>query len=95
MTNFMTLAERLAQINAESKAWVAEDPENRWASGLVDDLAHWAQYGITTAEGLDHYLLVTDAYENSKAAGWRRDWSELNVMTNAELEEIISIQSKQ
>lgn len=50
-----TLAERLAQINAEAKEWMKNHPGG-WASGLTDDLAHWAEYGITTAAQLDAYL---------------------------------------
>jgi len=51
----MTLAERLAEINAEAQAFRDANPGN-WASGLVSDLKHWERYGITTAEGLDDYL---------------------------------------
>jgi len=52
----MTLAEYLTALNNITKEWVAEDPENRWAGLLTEDLDHWAEYEITTAWGLALYL---------------------------------------
>lgn len=34
--------------------------------GLVDDLDHWAGYGVTTATGLADYLQATFEYEMEK-----------------------------
>ena len=51
----MTLLERLNQINAEQIAFMAQHPQN-WAGLLTTDLNHWAQYGVYTAEQLDHCL---------------------------------------
>lgn len=45
-----TLAEHLAEQNARDRAWAAEDPKNRWASQITEDLAYWAEVGITTVE---------------------------------------------
>ena len=87
MKNTNDLAAALATRNAKTLAWVAEDPSNRWAMTLVEDLAHWAEVGVTTAAELEHYLLATEAYESCRAAhGYKPDWSGLMAMTNAELE---------
>ncbi len=63
----VSLAEYLAMFNANCAEWVAAGP-NRWSSGLTDDLAHWAEYGITTAEQLGAYLDAECAKEARKAA---------------------------
>lgn len=43
-------------MNAESAAWVAEDPDNRFAGELCNDPAHWAEYGVTTVAELEAYF---------------------------------------
>jgi hypothetical protein len=43
--------------NAKTAAWVAEDPENRWAGYVVEDLAHWAEYNIHTVAEYEQYML--------------------------------------
>jgi hypothetical protein len=32
----------------KTEAWVAEDPQNRWATTCVNDIAHWREYGISS-----------------------------------------------
>ena len=39
--------------NIKTKAWVAEDPKNRWAGLYPEDEAHWVERGITTLEALE------------------------------------------
>lgn len=51
----MTLKDRLDQINQEARDFMAANP-GAWSSGLVDDIDHWASYGIFIAEQLDDYL---------------------------------------
>lgn len=53
MTDLLTY---IKTLNAETLAWVAEDSANRWAGTLVEDLDHWAGYGITTPSHLKRYL---------------------------------------
>ena len=45
-----SLQQHLKELNEKDRAWVAQDPEKRWASGVIEDLSHWAEYGITTVE---------------------------------------------
>lgn len=44
------LADYIKAENDKTRAWVAEDPENRWATTWVEDLSFWAEMGITTVE---------------------------------------------
>ena len=62
----MTLAEFLAAKNAEKLAWVAEDPDNRLAGLLTEDLTHWAEIGIHTVEQYRRYDLETFIWEMYK-----------------------------
>jgi hypothetical protein len=82
----MTLTDRLNQLNKETLDWVNEDPTNRFAGTLTTDLAHWKSYGITTAEELNHYLLVSDVYETTKEKwGYKPSWKELMQMSEEDL----------
>ena len=58
----MTLAERLAQINADAKKYM-EDHPGSWCSGLTSDLDHWAGYNVYTAKELDDYLYAVEDHE--------------------------------
>lgn len=90
------LADALASRNAATLAWVAEDPSNRWAMTLVEDLAHWAEVGVTTAAELTHYLLVVDAFESHRSAwGSKPSWSTLMGMSDTELERDIELNCEQ
>lgn len=51
----MTASERAQQINAESRAYMAANP-GVWIGELAEDVEHWAEYGIFTADQLDAYL---------------------------------------
>jgi hypothetical protein len=85
----MTLAEYLAEKNAKAAAWVAEDPDNRWAGTLTEDLAHWAEYGVTTADELERHLLVGEIWDIYKSInGIRPRWINFNEMSDAELREM-------
>lgn len=50
-----SLAQYLADRNAATLAWVAEDPANRWAGTYTEDLAHWAEIGVLTVRDLLRY----------------------------------------
>lgn len=83
----MTLAEFLAAKNAETLAWIAEDPDNRWAGLLTEDLAHWAEIGIHTVAQYRRYDLETLVWEMYKdAMGFRPRHMDFKSMTDEELE---------
>jgi len=92
----MTLAEHLAALNAKTLAWIAEDPDNRWAGLIVEDLAHWAEMGIHTVEQYKRYdleTLVWDMYKD--AVGIRPRHLDFKSMSDAELETLANYLGKQ
>ena len=65
------MQELMAHIKAENiktKAWVAEDPKNRWAGLYPEDEAHWQERGITTLEALERDELECYIYDAHKTA---------------------------
>jgi len=52
----MTLLEKIQAMNAEKIAWVNEDPSNRCAGLLTEDLQHWEEYEVYTLEDLEYYF---------------------------------------
>ena len=54
--------------NIKTKAWVAEDPKNRWAGLYPEDEAHWVERGITTLEALERDELECYIYDAHKTA---------------------------
>ena len=83
------LVKHIEALNAETLAWVAEDPSNRWAGTLTTDLDHWNEYGVYTVEDLECYLLVnciSDMYKSLN--GFRpRAWN-FDEMSLEELQEV-------
>jgi hypothetical protein len=58
----------LQRLNAKSRAWVAEDPANRWAGILTEDIAYWAKSDITSVADLDEMQAAEDEKERRKAS---------------------------
>lgn len=77
----MTASQRAAEINARY-------PNNGFK--LVEDEAHWAAYGIHTAEELDHYLAV-ECYVNlyKSTHGIKPRWMDFSRMATDEVEALI------
>lgn len=61
-----TLIAHLEELNANTEAWVAEDPSNRWAGLYMTDLDCWAEMGVHTVEDFKRYELETYVYETTK-----------------------------
>ena len=86
--NHAALLAHIQAKNANTLAWVAEDPKNRCAFTIVEDLDHWTQDGIHTPEAFEHYMLATAAYDAHKDAyGFKPDWREVNALSDSELQE--------
>lgn len=64
----MDLSTYISEKNAKTKAWVAEDPKNRWAGLLSEDMFHWAEQGITTVEDFKRWELETYIWDTYKDA---------------------------
>lgn len=62
------LVAHLRDIRIKTEAWVAEDPDNRWACCCVEDIEHWRSYGITSVAQFDEYQALCDAKEDRKNA---------------------------
>lgn len=62
----MTATERAAELNEKTRAWIAEDPENRGAFLIVEDEAHWASQGVHTGMDLERFRAasaLSDTYK--------------------------------
>ena len=65
------MQELMAHIKAENiktKAWVAEDPKNRWAGLYPEDEATWVERGITNMVDFERDELATYIYDAHKDA---------------------------
>lgn len=81
-----SLATYLANLNAATLAWIAEDPDNRWAGLITEDLSHWAEMGIYTVEQYQRYDLETLVWDMYKDAhGIRPRHLDLKAMSLEEL----------
>lgn len=83
----MTLAQYLAQRNAETLAWIAEDPSNRWAGLIVEDLAHWAEQGVLTVRDFQRHDLICTIWDLYRdVTGMRPRHMDFDSMSFEELE---------
>lgn len=83
----MTLAQYIAQRNAETLAWIAEDPSNRWAGLIVEDLAHWAEQGILTVRDFQRHDLICTIWDLYRdVTGMRPRHMDFDSMSFEELE---------
>jgi hypothetical protein len=92
----MTLAAHLAALNAKTLAWIAEDPANRWAGLLTEDLTHWAEMGIHTVADFERYELETLVWDMYKdATGIRPRHLNLKSMSLEELQDLVNYCGRQ
>ena len=83
------LKNHIVAINDKARAWVAEDPENRCASILVEDVDFWAEGGITTPEQFDRDMLLgTYSDVHKMVRGYRPRWS-MEGVSNEEIQDEI------
>jgi hypothetical protein len=89
----MTLAQYIAERNAETLAWIAEDPSNRWAGLIVQDLAHWAEQGILTVRDFQRHDLICTIWDLYRdVTGMRPRHMDFDSMSFDELQaEVISL----
>lgn len=89
----MTLAQYIADRNAETLAWIAEDPSNRWAGLIVEDLAHWAEQGILTVRDFQRHDLICTIWDLYRdVTGMRPRHMDFDSMSFEELQaEIVSL----
>ena len=82
----MSLAAHLANLNAKTLAWIAEDPDNRWAGLYVEDLSHWAEMGVHTVAQFQRYEMETSIWDLYKDVnGFRPRHIDFKAMSDEEL----------
>lgn len=80
-----TAAERARELNAETNARAEAEGWQAWTT-LMEEPEHWAEYGVHTADELDHYLLACDVWETYKEVhGIRCRWMDPWAMGDDEL----------
>tara|TARA_R110002020_G_scaffold265840_9_gene480694 strand:+ start:370 stop:768 length:399 start_codon:yes stop_codon:yes gene_type:complete len=85
----------IRERNAQTLAWV-EAGEGRWATTLVEDTAHWAEYEITTPAELDYYLAACCYVDMHKSAcGVKPAWPSAETTSIDTLEKRIARLSKE
>ena len=83
----MTLLEHIKNINAKSKAWMAENPGS-WAGMVVEDIKFWNDQGIFTVEDYERSNLEISVYEMHKQAyGVKGRHYNFKAMSTKELED--------
>lgn len=78
------LIAKLAKVNADTEAWMAEGPD-RWATLYVLDAQHWIDRGINNLEEFDRYDIENtyhELYKDKYGVGP----SEFSHLTNEQLE---------
>lgn len=84
----IALRDLLEAEKAKTLAWVAEDPQNRWATYAVVDLDHWAEQGITSVaqyERRNTEMFIWDVYKD--VHGIRPRFLNMSEMSDEELNE--------
>lgn len=86
----------IKEENQKTREWVNEDPENRFAGYLTEDLDHWYEHGIYTVyefkcNNLIEY--ISDAYKEIN--GFRPRHMRLHNMSLELLEEVANDLSNQ
>jgi len=86
MSKNISLLAFIQAKNEETAAWIAAGP-NRFAGFYPEDLEHWAESDVFTAEDLIKYELKVDIYEGIKVIfGYKTSWARLANMSLQELQ---------
>lgn len=84
----LELLQEIKSRNIKTKAWIAEDPKNRWAGLYPEDKAYWVERNITTLDELERDELATYIYDAHKTAfGCKGRHYDFNAMSLQELKD--------
>lgn len=72
------LIDHIKKLNEETQIWINEDPDNRWASLLIEDIDHWKSYSVETVEDFERYQLETFIKSHNKVYN-SKDYSKLSL----------------
>lgn len=82
------LLNHIRDINKKAADWVAEDPKNRMAGMLVEDIEHWSSMGVTSVDKFERYNLSMEIYDLHKTVyGFRPNYARLKSLSIKELKE--------
>lgn len=80
------LITHIRQLNDKTRAWIAEDPKNRWACLWDEELDHWTEIGIHTPEDFDLHSLRGELWDSYKDVhGIRPRWMNVYEMSKEEV----------
>lgn len=83
----LALQAHIQAENAKTEAWIAEDPENRFAGIITDDLDHWAGYGVKSVDQYERYMLEMELWDAYKEVnGYRPRHMDMSSMSVEELQ---------
>lgn len=87
----------LQNINADSRAWVAVNPEDRsMGCDVEEDVTYWHELDIYTPEQYEHAMAVSEHYETYKEIhGIKPRWIAYDDLTIEEIDADISRLYKQ
>ena len=84
----LELLQEIKSRNIKTKAWIAEDPKNRWAGLYPEDEAYWVERKITNLDELERDELATYIYDAHKTAfGTKGRHYNFNAMSLQELKD--------
>ena len=84
----LELLQEIKSRNIKTKAWIAEDPKNRWAGLYPEDEAYWVEREITNLDELERDELATYIYDAHKTAfGTKGRHYNFNAMSLQELKD--------
>jgi len=83
MTDYTALIAHVDALNAKKEAWVAEDPDNRWAGLYVNDIDYFQDIGVSTPAEFDRFMdeetlyrSFRDIYNYRPSMDWIRNLSD-------------------
>jgi hypothetical protein len=86
------LQDHIRAINAKTQAWIDEDPDNRWAGMLTDDVDHWHEAGVYTPDRFDRMMTIEtyiDIYKDYY--GIKPRWVKFDELSTEEIEFMTSL----
>lgn len=90
----MTAREYAIAKNAEARAWLAEDPENRSVGLMPEDEEYWAaqaKEGLVTGADVERQDLIAHHYDYYKSVhGIRPRWINYDALSNEEIQAMIN-----
>ena len=86
----VSLSLHIQSENAKTRAWVAEDSANRWATTWTEEVSYWHEMDIFTVDQFLHSEAASEHYETFKEfMGYKPRGMDYSRMTTEEINEAI------